>query len=40
MARLSNTPAVKLGVVGVSRDCFPVSLTKKRLGVFMQELKK
>ncbi len=32
MARnLINIPEVKLGVVGVSRDCFPASLTKRRL---------
>ncbi len=29
--KLINMPEVKLGVVGVSRDCFPASLTKKRL---------
>jgi L-fucose isomerase-like protein len=28
---LSNTPDVKIGVVGVSRDCFPVALTRRRL---------
>lgn len=35
---LINTPEVKLGVVGVSRDCFPISLTEKRLGALMGEL--
>ena len=30
---LINMPEVKLGVVGVSRDCFPASLTQKRLGI-------
>ena len=39
MAKLVNTPEVKLGVVGVSRDCFPIELTKKRLGVLMAALK-
>ena len=29
--KLINIPEVRLGVVGVSRDCFPASLTKKRL---------
>jgi hypothetical protein len=28
---LINMPEIKLGVVGVSRDCFPSSLTQKRL---------
>ena len=35
-----NMPEVKLGVVGVSRDCFPVSLTKSRLAAVMKEVKK
>jgi len=39
MAKLINTPTVKLGVVGVSRDCFPVSLTKTRLTALMKALK-
>ncbi len=38
--QLKNTPAIKVGVVGVSRDCFPISLTKKRLDVLMRELQK
>lgn len=29
---LINSPKVKLGLVGVSRDCFPVELTRRRLG--------
>jgi len=37
---LLNTPTVKLGVVGVSRDCFPVSLTRRRLTKLMAALKK
>ena len=40
MPRLMNTPTVKLGVVGVSRDCFPASLTRKRLTRLMAALKK
>ncbi|MDR1520167.1 MAG: fucose isomerase [Planctomycetota bacterium] len=28
---MENIPEIRLGVVGVSRDCFPASLTKKRL---------
>ncbi len=28
---MKNCPEVKLGIVAVSRDCFPISLSKKRL---------
>lgn len=35
-----NTPVVKLGIVGVSRDCFPASLTKRRLAAVVAEAKK
>ena len=27
---MNNVPKVKIGVVGVSRDCFPASLTERR----------
>ena len=27
---MNNTPRIKIGIVGVSRDCFPASLTKTR----------
>ena len=27
---MNNTPVMKIGIVGVSRDCFPASLTKTR----------
>ena len=27
---MKNTPKIKIGIVGVSRDCFPASLTKTR----------
>ena len=37
---LVNTPEVRLGIVGVSRDCFPVELTRKRLKALMGVLKK
>lgn len=37
---LTNMPEIRIGVVGVSRDCFPASLTKKRLDALMAELKK
>ncbi|MBP5321103.1 MAG: fucose isomerase [Kiritimatiellae bacterium] len=35
-----NQAKVKLGIIGVSRDCFPASLTKKRLAALMAEVKK
>ena len=35
-----NQAVVKLAVVGVSRDCFPASLTKKRVATVMVEAKK
>ena len=35
-----NQPKVKLAVVGVSRDCFPASLTKTRVAAVMAEAKK
>jgi len=38
--KLRNTPKVKLGVVGVSRDCFPVELARRRLTALMAELRK
>ena len=40
MPQLTNTPQVKLGVVGVSRDCFPISLTDRRLTALMAALGK
>ena len=27
---MSNLPEVKIGVVAVSRDCFPIQLSEKR----------
>lgn len=36
---ISNIPVVKLGVVAVSRDCFPISLSARRLKVLMETLK-
>ncbi|MHB9131580.1 MAG: L-fucose/L-arabinose isomerase family protein [Armatimonadota bacterium] len=35
-----NAPDVKLAIVGVSRDCFPIELTRKRLAVLIAECKK
>jgi len=40
MVQLMNTPEVKLGVVGVSRDSFPAHLTRTRLTRLMARLKK
>jgi L-fucose isomerase-like protein len=40
MPALMNTPKVKLGVVAVSRDCFPLSLSRKRLTKLMGALKR
>lgn len=37
-AKMENIPAIKLGVVGVSRDCFPASITRDRLAVLGPEL--
>jgi len=37
---MQNIPEIKIGVVGVSRDCFPASLTQKRLTALTAELKK
>lgn len=37
---MQNMPEIKIGVVGVSRDCFPAALTQKRLTALMAELKK
>ncbi|MBO7720777.1 MAG: fucose isomerase [Kiritimatiellae bacterium] len=38
--KLKNQPEIKLGVVGVSRDCFPVELTRRRLAALMAAVKK
>lgn len=35
-----NVPEVKLGVVAVSRDCFPMELSHKRRIALMEEIKK
>jgi len=37
---LQNTPEVRLGVVGVSRDCFPIELTRSRLKALTAALRK
>ncbi len=33
---LTNAPEVKLAIVGVSRDCFPIALTRQRMGRLVQ----
>lgn len=37
---MTNMPEVKMGIVAVSRDCFPVSLSRERRRVVVEELKK
>lgn len=37
---LINTPVIKMGIVGVSRDCFPIELTQKRLAQVVAECAK
>jgi L-fucose isomerase-like protein len=40
MTALKNTPKVKLAIVGVSRDCFPIELTRKRMKELVAECRK
>lgn len=40
MKPMMNTPKVKMGIVGVSRDCFPVELTRARLNSVVVECRK
>lgn len=40
MRALKNTPKVVMGVVGVSRDCFPVQLAATRLKNLMRECRR
>jgi len=37
---MKNVPAVKLGLVAVSRDCFPIELSRKRRRIAAAEAKK
>ena len=37
MKPLKNTPKVKLGIVGVSRDCFPIELARQRLKLLLHQ---
>jgi len=37
---MKNIPKVNLGIVAVSRDCFPIELARKRRGLIMAECRK
>ncbi|MBN2302587.1 MAG: fucose isomerase [Lentisphaerae bacterium] len=37
---MSNMPEMKIGLVGVSRDCFPIELTRRRLQNVVTECRK
>ncbi len=37
---MKNIPVVKLGIIAVSRDCFPMSLSATRRGKVCEEYKK
>nr|HPM35113.1 fucose isomerase [Spirochaetota bacterium] len=37
---MKNIPELKLGIVAVSRDCFPIELSKKRRKSVVEECKK
>ena len=37
---MKNIPTVKLGIVAVSRDCFPVTLSAQRRAAVVAEMKK
>ena len=34
-----NIPVVKLGIVAVSRDCFPIDLSQSRRSAIVKEMK-
>ena len=36
---MKNIPQVKLGIVAVSRDCFPIALSEKRRKAIVEVLK-
>lgn len=38
--KMTNMPEITMGLVGVSRDCFPIELTKKRLANVVEECRK
>ena len=35
---MNNTPKMKIGIVGVSRDCFPAELTIRRRKALVMQL--
>lgn len=37
---MGNMPEIKVGLVGVSRDCFPIELARRRLGELSAECRK
>ena len=37
---MNNIPVMKVGIVGVSRDCFPASLTENRLNALVEAYSK
>jgi L-fucose isomerase-like protein len=37
---MNNVPVVNLGIVAVSRDCFPIQLSQKRKGLVLEACKK
>ena len=37
---MKNIPTVKLGIIAVSRDCFPMSLSEKRKKAVVEECQK
>lgn len=40
IGKLINTPDIKIGIVGVSRDCFPRELTQKRMKQVVEECRR
>ena len=40
MSKLPNSPEVKLALVGVSRDCFPIDLAQRRLSALTKACRK
>ena len=37
---MENIPVIKLGLVAVSRDCFPIALSEKRRAAIAAKLKR
>jgi len=40
MKPMQNMPKIKMGIVGVSRDCFPIEITRRRLKSVVAECRK